>query len=688
MQQDQTQNKKALGVPDLPHEILRDQMQNITYCTSNTPPFYSTTERLVVEKDNTDPNFLRSTMYIAPSSEFTFESCGLPFSILATPFNEKGTIDQIDGIDMCSICRSYFNCFTKTNNSEIICNICEKKNEQIINYPENLKKSSFECLISSKVEGESKQKITTIQNFEDIEYPTTKDLLKPCCIFMFDMCSLPLVKHSIDAITDLINDENFQLLYENVGFFILNGGLTTYTVNSGEVVKYRLFDKLPFISKNYLISSKDTQSIMKILNEIVASKERQPLESHLLLDSIKYISSLSVGCKFILISSSDIYINYELALSNTRNYCINLFYMTTPEKKSAPLNLEKLAFYSSGHSFKYSTNEVSYIRSDIKKTCLVRSVFDVKLTFKVSDNLVKVLFMGSTMSSSLAVSYMNHMDSNTTVMFNLGIDGVSKANKHIQLQVQFTDYDGSRKIRVFNHIFTTGTPAQIFSSLSFDTLFAAMTRLSISEGSDVQKYLADSLVYYRNKCSSNLSSSLFVLPESIKCLPVLLQSLSKKNDLEKTKIINYTVEQNLRYFYPRLFSLSEYAISSRLEETKTLRLSINNINEDEIYILENSQKIFIYIPKKVDRILVNKLIDDSDGIVKIRSSDEEECVILRDIVEKIQMHYNYEMRVIVCIAGDSFTEGDFLSNMVEDSLNNLPDYVDYIFKLHFEIQKK
>lgn len=689
MQQDSSQNKKSIKVPDLSLEIFKDQSQTITYSTANPPPFLSTTKRIVSEKDNSDPSFLRSSMYTSPSSEFTLESCSMPFSIIANPFNDNGSIQFSGGADLCSGCASYFNSFTKRDSNSFICNICDIRNESHLNYPENLTFGSFEYMAYPCVLNPNSKLLKYDGQITTIEYPAPKQLLTPIFLVLIDLSYLPLVESALDALLDILKDENFQTLYQHIGIFVLNNDVTSFGIKMGEPVRFKMPGDLPFISQKCIISTKNIAEIEKIIFDIKKIKDRAPPSTLSLINLINNVSSITSGCKIALISSSFIDINYELILLEKKNCSINLFCMALEQGKAQNLNktLEKLSFYSSGQIFKYSKNDLIYVKNDFRNICLIRSYFNVKIALKASDNLAKSSFVGSTLHDGLATAILNQMDSNTTVLFNMGLNGPSKTIKYIQLQVTFTDFDGSRRIRVFNHSFPAGTPAQVFSSMAFDTLFASLVKLNISEDIKLEKNLVDSLSYYRSKHSSNTSSSQFVLPDSIKCLPVLIQSFNKKPDLEKTTLISATVEQTLRYFYPRLFSLSEYAISQSLENTKTIRLSINNILDDDIYILENSQCIFIYIPKGVDRTLVFKLFEEQEESLIIKQSDEEECLILNRIISEIQDHYNYEMRVIVCLSGESISEAAFLLNMVEDKLNNEMDYVDFIFKLHFNVQK-
>jgi len=696
MESFQSKNRKQIKAPDLPEEIYNDQNKTIGYSTSNPPPFLSTTERIVSEAKNSDPNFMRSTMYTFPTSEYTLEACGLPLSLIFTPFNDKGVFNLISELDYCKFCRSCVNCFTAINNNgSFTCNICQKLNDSPIKNKENIHFSSLEALLPMPLTESPKfknpgQNNSAEEASSELFYPQVNFVNKPVFIFMFDMMSPNLVASSLEIIENLTRDKNFQFLYEKVGFLVMNGGIMTFCCSNGHVKKIRMPCEVPFISPRILFDSSDSHSISQIIDEIKKFKERKTMECNVFVDCVRHISAFSVASKIAVFSSQPLYINYEDVLSDVKNSCINLFKIDQADilPKKPNNTFDELSFYSSGSVFKYSQNNFARLNADIESIALVKAAFNVDFVLKASNNVFKNHVIGSTLYDNLTFSHFNHMTGNIPVTFGLGISGICKATKYVQLQIKFTDYDGTRKMRLLNHSFPTGLPSQVFSNLSFDTIFAALVKRHIFDESDLEKALTSFLVYYRSKCSNNTSNSQFVLPESIKCLPALIQAFYKKNAIEKSKLVNFNVEQNLRYFYPRLFSLSEYALKSKLLETRQLRLSVNSLNEEDIYILENSQTIFIYVPRSVDREFVRKLFKtDSNGRLCVIKSEDEENVILNNIIEEINTHYNMGMNVEVCIAGDSLNEPDFLMFMCEDSLNSLPDYVDYIFKLHFKVQK-
>lgn len=688
MQQDAVQNRRNIRVPDLPAEVYKDQAQRIDGSPSTHSSFLSTTERIINPKEVCDPSYIRSTMYTSPASEFALESCALPFAIIATPFSTKGAVQLTSGFDTCVGCRSYFNHFTQRQQNAVICNICGQKTTEPLNYPENLALGSFEYVLSPTVSGKHSS-TPQLNQQTDFDYPPLKTLLTPTFAFIFDLSSPQLVHLILDTILEVVEDENFQILYQNVGFFVINNGITTFTVSGNRPVKHIMPGEQPFISNKCAVPTKNIDVICTIIDEIRKIGERAPPNAVTILNTIQNISSFTSGCKIALVTPSLVDINYELLLNASKNCSVNLLRMYADKNallKEHP-TLERLAFYSSGVVYRYTPSDLSFLRKDIRNLCLSRSVFDVKIIMKVSDNLSKTSFIGPTLEDSLASAHLNCMCPTSTVQFNLGLSGASKEAKYIQMNVAFTDFDGSRRMRVFNMSFSVGIPTYVFSAMSFDTLFAALIKQNVSEDTNIQKMLVDSLVYYRSRCSTNASATQFVLPESIKCLPVLIQSYFKKTSIEKSKLINASVEQNLRYFYPRLFSLSDFVMSPSLEQTKNLRLGVNSLTEDDIYILEDSEKIMIYVPRGVDKRLRDNLFEMVDGVALIRQSDEEECAILNRIIYDLETHYGYEMNVMVCLAGEHVSEAELLLNMIEDKVNNQVDYVDYIFKLHFDVQK-
>lgn len=681
-------SKKNINPPCLPSELFKDQSVKEKYISSNIPPFFSTTERIVAEIGNSDPNFLRSTMYTVPSSEFTLENCNIPFGLTLTPFSDKGFYTTSSGIDSCSFCRSYLNYFTKLDKDFYICNICENKsllNSHPIKCIETLSLSSFEV--------EQIQTNDRLPSFSDavadnqriLLYPQIANLSSPSFFFVFDNDSFGLVSNVLETILTITEDPNFRLLFNHVGFFILNDGITSFTTSGDKLRQIKLpSDATPFISSSVLIKTSDSTSIKQILKVVEKTNLSHKCSLRPFFNILKHISHFSIASKIALFSSKNLDVNYESILENVQNVNINLFKLKTDENIST---MEKLAFFTAGEIFKYSSSDLLSLTHDLKSICLTRPYYDVDIVLKASDNLVKRSVVGATLKDNVTFVHLNHMASDSAVLFNLFLSGISRNHKYVQFQISFTDFDGSRKTRVVNHSFFYGTPTQVYSSLSFDSIFSTIIKRFLYEKVDMGNILVNMLVYYRSKCSSNTSSSQFVLPESLKCLPVLIQTFDKLSLVNKLKLISMNVENILRYFYPRLISLTEYASKQNLNETMSIRLSFSQINDQDIYILENSQIIFIYVSRNVDSSLIEKLFDLDDKHVSLKGSEDEENIVLKKLIDEINLHYYRELFVKICLAGKTHNEAEFLQFMIEDAINNQPNYIESIFQLHFKVQK-
>ncbi|EOB11803.1 hypothetical protein NBO_809g0002 [Nosema bombycis CQ1] len=58
------------------------------------------------------------------------------------------------------------------------------------------------------------------------------------------------------------------------------------------------------------------------------------------------------------------------------------------------------------------------------------------------------------------------------------------------------------------------------------------------------------------------------------------------------------------------------------------------------------------------------------------------------IVNEICSNYGYELPIVVVEESKgSSSEVEFMGFMVEDTLNGVPSYHDYICELHFKVQK-
>lgn len=220
--------------------------------------------------------------------------------------------------------------------------------------------------------------------------------------------------------------------------------------------------------------------------------------------------------------------------------------------------------------------------------------------------------------------------------------------------------------------------------MSVDAIFAAFVKIKLDDDVNLDNELVRILSTYRYK--NKVKDEQMVLPETLKILPVLIQSYKKLTKVDTMFVFNGNVEQVLKYFYPRLISLSDFVINPNCTG---IRLSRRNIIDGEVYVLENSKDIIFYLTRKVEKTLIKNIFVDEDlNQVITRESFNpatEEGAVCINIINDIFMKYNYALNISVLYPGH-LNEAQFIRYMVEDAMNDEPNYLDYIYKLHFAIK--
>ncbi|KAI5149675.1 protein transport protein SEC24 [Enteropsectra breve] len=689
MQQETNNQRKNIKVPNIAEELYSNQLKYQSYATSMNLPFYSTTNSLVTERKNSDPNLLRSTMYTLPASEYAYDNCSVPLSLVITPFSDKAAYKELETPDFCKECRSYYNCFTRQEGIMYACNICGAKSDILISNTSTLFSSSYEFLYPTH------------------NLSTTVSVKEPVFVFIVDSKFSHSDKDLYRNMQQILADENFQLLYKNVIFILVHEHISVFSCKGDKkIIQSKILGEAPEVSAEFFTKSADNAAIQRILEhmqkqtELAQVSPRNIKAIFTLLDMVGSISELVSGTKVALISNlNSPTLNYEEYIKKIKNTHISLF---CDAEETTLNNLWKLALYSGGKVNIYSRLQKYKFNLELSKLALCRTAFGVKTVLKTSGNIAKSNIVSSSIDDNLSVTRMNSMESSNAITYVLGFNGMDKETKYVQAQITFIDYDGVIKTRILNHSFETGSAQQLYSGMAPDTIFATYVKSFLEDPVPLENSLSKTLNYYRKKCSATVSASQFVIPENLKILPVLAQAFTK-NKIYDTKglsknngifysLVSWNVEQIVRFFYPRLVCLSEY---NGLYSTKPLSLSLQSLKNDEIYVAENGQNIIIYISKAVDAELIDQLFDFTPRYVNehdiymhpsIKNEKSEENELLRNLITDIENHYNYRMPVKIIKEGESKDEAEFLAMMVEDALNNQPDYIDYVFKLHYKVQ--
>ncbi|WUR05051.1 fibronectin binding protein SFBX [Vairimorpha necatrix] len=644
--------KPKLKIPDLSTELFKDQKIFYQYDTSISPPPLSTTSCFIHETVNSDPHLMRSTMYVLPKSPNFYENLNIPFGVSVTPFSFKSDSRRsLQHSVRCLQCLSYANNYWLITNDKVVCNICKHSNDilKICKDPDNisnfLKFPTYEINIPFDQEIKSK-------NMVDSEYFDQVIYKYPVFIFLFDS-SFKFIEDYLVEIKNILNDETFRNLYKKI---LLMNNTSIFTLDNDELIEYNL-EMSPFIPPDVFIeTSKLNNNSINLILDLITSKIENKINNLKVSDVLKKISRYSVGSKTVIFSSL-------LKLEEIPNMSIKIF----------------------SNSMKF--------KNDLIKFCCSESFFDISIEVKTSNGIAKNAVYVDTEVQNFNNVFISSMDCSSTVAYTFYIDDhITDSKSFIQFNIKYTTHEGERKVLILNQSYKVSKlPYDVINSISFDTLFSTFCKYISKDIKNIkhsEEMMVKFLKFYRNSCCKEVSITQFVLPDSAKLLPVLFQSLAKNKIFSCSNIneqarksnidtlVKFSVEQNLRFFYPRLFTLTDFYMDQDLTKIQYLRLSMSVIDPSEIYVLENSQKIFLYIGKDVDQNLREALF-----------KNEEEYAVLMKLVDDINGTYGYELPVVVIEEGKSAGEIDFYGYMIEDNMNGVCNYYDYVCELHFKVQK-
>lgn len=687
------QRKPKMKIPDLPSELEKDQGSFFSFDTSVQPPPLSTTNCFITETTNTDPNLLRSTMYVLPTDADTFESMEIPFGLVLTPFSQKAMPTELEkGVSVrCWQCQSYVNIFTRVDGSVFYCNICNSKNQvqegmsreitrySTIEYVDRAKETRAARPEAGNVVSEGLFRTTLVHG--------------PVFIVGIDTSASGMTEHVFKGIEGLVQNENFRFLFKKICVVLFSDTVSLVKAGGGGVMEVGLPDRqqLPFISPEFLMDVEDSELMSQVVEYVGRGCLGRTSSKDGVVDCLRVAVSISGYCKG---SKMAVFTNVQEKVDHEEmskqlievGCSVSVFSMHKT-------GVARLCALTTGRSFVYAGEAVRKLAADLVVLGTTKSSYKVQVEAKTSDAVRKLGFYGNTVFEHLGFQDFAQMDEGTTVGMTFSLEETveSQSKVYVQVVVSFYGFDGLSRVLVMNSSFGVSRKvSEVYASLSFDTLaciyakYIAMDKDNVKEHcKKVERIISRSLKYYRSSCCKEVSSSQFVLPESIKLIPLVYQSMLKNNcfsnDVDTdglSMITGLSVEQNLRFFYPRLFAFTDFYIDKSLEKVKALRLTAESLNPEEIYVLDNSQKIYVYIGKDVDASLKEAMFTDKT----------EENGVLHKMIEEFYSYYGRELPVVFVEEGRGGPEIEFVGYLVEDRLNNISSYPDYICELHFKVK--
>ena len=328
--------------------------------------------------------------------------------------------------------------------------------------------------------------------------------------------------------------------------------------------------------------------------------------------------------------------------------------------------------------------------------------------------------------------------------YNMRLNDYFKHGQKIDIQIVilYEDNYSDKYLRIFNYSLDIScVVGNIFSNTDVDTLTKAMIYKEISliyrtdfnnVKANLESRIVNSFKCYRIKEKSNTPSNQLILPQSIRYLPLFVDSFLKTGILSnhnKPEIINQIiyimnkllrepVYSTIKYLYPKFYRIdnilnvqinSRYSIKIEniglinekyniIQKPILLRLSKDTIDFDCSYLIDNGCYIYLFIFNHIDNKFYCDIfgVQNFDEVKKIESpclDEENESDINKRILNIISQlrkenSGHFQPIRIFFLKEDGINNPILTSLLKEDKIDDYDNYPGYLCKIHQEIQER
>lgn len=377
--------------------------------------------------------------------------------------------------------------------------------------------------------------------------------------------------------------------------------------------------------------------------------------------------------KTILSAQTEYYA--QLGKKCVENGCsVDLFLL--PNQYCDVATLSDLTRKTSGQIYKYdffqADSHGKRLCDDLKYAIDSTIAFDAVMKIRTSTGIKPIDYLGNfnLYGNDIELAGLQRQSS-----LSVELKHEDKLNENskvfIQLALLYTSLSGQRRIRLHNLSLSVSTQySQMFASCELDTLINYMAKLacrsvSVSNPKSIRENLisqvANILACYRKNCTNSPSKGQFILPETLKLLPVFSNSLLKSDAIaggqnittderswQMFRLMSMDIKSTYVYFYPRLMSVVSYhlflfivfskykfikiffiykkkknEIESPNQIPAQMRCLLERLKEDNIYLLENGLSMYLWIGANVDPAQVQNLF----GVQNIQQLNVEKVII-------------------------------------------------------------
>lgn len=384
--------------------------------------------------------------------------------------------------------------------------------------------------------------------------------------------------------------------------------------------------------------------------------------------------------------------------------------------------ISQVSRLTGGEIFKYT-----YFQADVDGERLVKDIimdisrpiaFDGVMRVRTSTGVRPTDFYGYFYMSNTRDMEIAAIDCDKGVAIEIKHDDKLSEEEgvYIQTALLYTSCSGQRRLRILNlSLKACSQMADLYRSCDLDTVINYIAKQSTYKLLDnnpkvvkdtIVNRAAQILATYRKNCATPSSAGQLILPECMKLLPLYVNCLLKSDALsggsdmsidDRAFAMQYVLMMNVstsvNYFYPRLIPIHDIdASKEKVEIPASVRCTIEKINDQGVYILENGLYMFLWVGLGASPEFVQNVFGCPSAIqIDIEQPFLPELntplsIAVRNIIEEIRIQRHRCLRLTIVRQKEKL-EHVFKHFLVEDRGNDgSASYVDFLCHMHKEIR--
>ncbi|XP_015802499.3 protein transport protein Sec24D [Nothobranchius furzeri] len=399
--------------------------------------------------------------------------------------------------------------------------------------------------------------------------------------------------------------------------------------------------------------------------------------------------------------------------------CVDLFLF--PSQYLDLATMAHVPSHTGGSVFKYNNFQIQtdgdHFLRDLRKDLQKSIGFDAIMRVRTSTGFRATDFFGAVHMNNTTDIEMAAVDCDKAVTVEFKHDDTlgEDTGALIQCALLYTTIGGQRRLRVHNLSLNCSSQlSELYKSCETDALInffakSAYRAILTQPVKNVREILvnqtAHMLACYRKNCASPSAVSQLILPDSMKVLPVYMNSLMKTSPLvgstelptderahQRQSLMTMGVEETQLLLYPRLLPLHNIDPGSEAVPAP-VRCSEERLLDSGMFLLENGHSMFLWLGQASPPDLTQNLFN----VPSLAHLQDNTCVLpeldnllskkIHSIISELLEKRPNSMKLQIVRQRDK-PEMVFRQFLVEDKgLHGGASYVDFLCYVHREIRQ-